>query len=173
MEMVCTAASMGIRESRRVIGEYTLTYDDYLSRRKFPDQIGMFNKFVDSHVYDDSRAEWERFQREAKESGRLQPGECFGIPYGILVPRGWTNLWVAGRCVSCDIKMHHVVRVMPSAGMMGQAAGTAAVQALRKGQSACALDTGTLVETLRANGAILDQEELAGTMTRCEPALLG
>jgi hypothetical protein len=55
---------------------------------------------------------------------------------------------------------------MPAAAMMGQAAGTAAVQCVRTGQTACDLDTAALVETLRANGAILPQRELTREMTR-------
>jgi len=147
---------MGVRESRRIVGEYELVFDDYISRRQFPDQIGVFNKFVDIHVYDCSDEEWERFQNEKKVSGRLGPGECFGIPYGILVPKGWKNLWVAGRCASSDVKVHGAIRVMPSAGMMGEAAGAAAVQSARSGQPANGLDTDELTATLRKQGAILE-----------------
>jgi hypothetical protein len=155
VEHVTTASLMGIRESRRIVGEYELTYADYLARRQFPDQIAVFNKAVDIHVYDDSEAEYERYYREFNEHGRLKPGECFGLPYGILVPKGWENLWVAGRCNSSDVQVHGSIRVQPAAAMMGQAAGTAAVQSVRTGQTACGLDTGALVETLRAAGAYL------------------
>jgi len=157
---------MGVRESRRIVGEYELTFEDYLAKRQFPDQIGVFNKFVDNHVYDASPEEWERFNREKTQTARIEPGECFGIPYGILVPRGWRNLWVAGRCNSSDIMVHGSIRVMPACAMMGQAAGTAAVQSARTGQSACDLDTEQLVGTLREAGAYLPQETLRKAMTR-------
>ena len=166
MELVCTANLMGVRESRRIVGEYELTLADYLARRQFPDQIGVFNKFVDIHPYDTSKEEFERFNREKDETGRLGEGECFGIPYGILVPKGWRNLWVAGRCNSSDIPVHGSIRVMPAASMMGQAAGTAVVQALRTGQPACELDTAELVTALRRQGAYLPQETSSRTMTR-------
>jgi FAD-dependent oxidoreductase family protein len=156
MELVTTASLMGVRESRRIVGEYELTIDDYMARRQFPDQIGLFNKFVDVHVYDTSAAEWERFQREHNEM-RLGEGECFGIPYRILVPRGWQNLWVAGRCNSSDVLVHGSIRVMPAAAMMGQAAGTAAVQAIKTGQSAVAIDAERLLTTLREQGAYLPE----------------
>lgn len=159
VEHVTTASLMGIRESRRIVGEYELTFDDYLARRTFPDQIAVFNKAVDIHVYDDSDAEYERYYREFHEYGRLKPGEYFGIPYRILVPRGWENLWVAGRCNSSDVQVHGSIRVQPAAAMMGQAAGTAAVQALRGGQTACGLDTDALVATLRAHGAYLPEAD--------------
>ena len=59
-------------------------------------------------------------------AGRLGEGESFGLPYGILVPKGYKNLWVAGRCTSSDQWVHGSIRVMPACGMMGQAAATAA-----------------------------------------------
>jgi hypothetical protein len=166
MEQVVTGHLMGVRESRRIVGEYELTFDDYISRRQFPDQIGVFNKFVDNHVYDCSDEEWDRFVKEMKETATLKPGECFGIPYGILVPKGWKNLWVAGRCASSDLKVHGSIRVMPAAGLMGQAAGTAATQSMRTGQTACDLDTEELVLNLRRQGAVVEQPKLAKSMTR-------
>jgi hypothetical protein len=166
IEHVTTAALMGVRESRRIVGEYELDLDDYMARRQFPDQIGVFNKFVDIHPYDCSDEEWDRFRSQAFDEMRLGPGECFGLPYGIIVPKGWRNLWVAGRCASSDVPVQGSIRVMPSSAMMGQAAGTAAVQSIRTGQSACDLDTAQLVTTLREQDAYLPQETLSTTMTR-------
>lgn len=167
MELITTAALMGIRESRRIVGEYELTLADYLARRQFPDQIGVFNKFVDIHPYDLSQANAQP-DTDAKiaDMGQLGPGECFGIPYSILVPKGWANLWVAGRCNSSDIAVHGSIRVMPAAAMMGQAAGTAAVQSIQSGQPACDLNTEQLVRTLREHDAYLPQPMLRKTMTR-------
>lgn len=158
IEHVTTAALMGVRESRRIVGEYELTYEDYLARRQFADQIGVFNKAVDIHVYDDTPEEYERYYAEFHKHGRLKPGECFGLPYGILVPRGFENLWVAGRCASSDVRVHGSIRVQPAAAMMGQAAGTAAVQSMRTKQPATKLDTTQLIQTLRSNGAYLPQQ---------------
>ena len=166
IEHVTTASLIGVRESRRIVGEYELTEKDYYARRQFPDQIGVFNKAIDIHSYDTSDAEYERFKNEYEKTGRLNPGECFGIPYGILVPKGWRNLWVAGRCVSSDVGVHGSIRVQPACSMMGQAAGTAAVQSIRRGQSACALDTAELAATLREHGANLPQQHFCSEMTR-------
>ncbi len=166
IEHVTTASLIGVRESRRIVGEYELCFDDYIGRRQFPDQIGVFNKFVDIHPTDTSVAEWERFCEEESKTARIGRGECFGIPYSILVPQGWQNLWVAGRCASSDVKVHGSIRVQPAASMMGQAAGTAAVQHVRTGQPACDLDTKTLVGTLREAGAYLPQATTSATMTR-------
>jgi len=96
----------------------------------------------------------------------MPPGKSFGIPYSILVPKGWLNLWVAGRCSSADVQVHGVIRVQPACSMMGQAAGTAAVQSVRLGQPACNLDTEELVATLRSAGAHLPQPSLSRAMTR-------
>jgi hypothetical protein len=166
VEHVTTATLMGIRESRRIVGEYELSFADFQARRQFPDQIGLFNNSVDVHVYDDSEAEYQRYYTDFHKVGRLKPGECYGLPYGMLVPRGWQNLWVAGRCNSSDVQMHGTVRVQPAAAMMGQAVGTAAAQSVRTGQPANDLDTVALVETLRQAGAFLPQPSLSRQMTR-------
>lgn len=166
VEHATTASLMGVRESRRILGEYELNFEDYISKREFPDQIGIYNKAVDIHAYNDSLEEFNRYLKEYQETGRLKRGEHFGIPYSILVPKGWSNLWVAGRCNSSDIQVHGSIRVQPAASMMGQAAGTAAVQSIRTGQPACDLNTKALVETLRKKGANLPQKELSSRMTR-------
>jgi hypothetical protein len=101
-----------------------------------------------------------------KGNEKLGRGECVGIPYSILVPRGSENLWVAGRCHSSDTKVHGSIRAQSAAYMMGQAAGTAAVQSLRTGQPACDLDTEALVIALREAGSYLPQKTLSKTMTR-------
>jgi len=165
-ELVVTGSLMGVRESRRVVGEYELNYADYISQREFPDQIAVYNAPVDIHVYDDSDAEYKRYHEEFTKVGRLKAGESFGLPYGILVPKGWKNLWVAGRCNSCDVRVHGAIRVQPACSMMGQAAGTAAAQSAATGQPACDLDTAALVDTLRRVGAYLPQNTLSRTMTR-------
>ncbi len=162
IEHVTTATLMGVRESRRVVGEYELNVNDFMARRQFPDQIGVFNRPCNVHPYDASDEEYKRWRQES----RLKPGECFGIPYSILVPKGWTNLWVAGRCSSSDVQVHGSIRAQSAVGMMGQAAGTAAVQSIKTGQPACDLNTADLVEALREAGAYLPQERLSKTMTR-------
>ena len=166
VQLVTTASMMGIRESRRVQGEYVLNYDDYKNRRKFPDQIAVYCSSVDIHIYDCTEDEYKRHIEEFKKVDRYAPGEYYGIPYGVLIPKGWKNLWVAGRCVSTDVKVQGSLRVQPAASMMGQAAGVAAVQSIRTGKTAQDLDTVQLVETLRAQGAYLPQSELSEKMTK-------
>ena len=93
----------------------------------------------------------------------LGEGDSIGVPYSILVPKGWSNLWVAGRCHSSDTKVHGSIRAQSAAYMMGQAAATAAVQSIRTGQPACDLDTRTGGNAAR-NGAYLPQQTLSKTI---------
>jgi ribulose 1,5-bisphosphate synthetase/thiazole synthase len=166
MEFVATGSLLGVRESRRIVGEYEIDYEDFTGRHSFPDQIAVYNKSIDIHVHDCSDEEWERYTNEFLKRDRLGPGEYYGLPYGILVPRGWQNLWVAGRCNSCDVKVHGAIRDQPACFMMGEAAGTAAVQSMKTGQPACDLDTKVLIESLRNAGAYLPQKSLSAKMTR-------
>jgi hypothetical protein len=118
------------------------------------------------HSTNTSKEEYERFMQDMYGSQKLPRGACVGIPYSILVPKGWENLWVAGRCHSSETKVHGSIRAQSAAFMMGQAAATAAVQSIRTGEPGCDLDTEVLVESLRAAGSYLPQPTLSKTMTR-------
>lgn len=166
IQLLTTAPVMGVRDTRRIVGEFELTIDDFRSARQFPDQVAVYNRPTDVHPTDTSEQEFERFMRDFEGFHGLGEGDCLGVPYGILVPKGWTNLWVAGRCHSSDTKVHGSIRAQSAAYMMGQASATAAVQSIRTGQPACDLDTWELVETLRQQGAYLPQTTLSRTMTR-------
>jgi hypothetical protein len=167
LELAATGALLGVRESRRIVGEYELTGDDLHERREFPDTIGVYCKFVDIHLYDPPKPG----AATTGDAGKVmtvqpKPGEHFSIPYGVLVPRGWKNLWAAGRCLSADVVAHGSARCQPYCSMMGQAAGTAAAQCLRTGQTASTLDTEALIVALRRAGAYLPQCKLSEKMTR-------
>jgi ribulose 1,5-bisphosphate synthetase/thiazole synthase len=166
MKTLSTAALMGVRESRNIIGEYELNYQDLKNRRQFQDQIGVYCKNVDIHVYDTSDEEYERYLTEFTKIDIFKKGENYGLPYGMLVPKGWKNLWAAGRCISADVKVQGSVRDQPGCYILGQAAGTAAAQSIKTGQAANNLDTEQLVKTLRNNGAFLPQEKLTSKMSR-------
>jgi hypothetical protein len=165
IEQVATASVMGVRDTRRIVGEFFLTYEDYQARRQFPDQVAVYNRPPDEHPTNASREEFERFRGDV-EGRKLARGASVGIPYGILVPKGWENLWVAGRCHSSGQKVHGSIRAQSAAYLMGQAAATAAKQSIDTGQPACDLDTEELVLRLRAAGSYLPQETLSRTMTR-------
>ena len=166
IDLLTTAPVMGVRDTRRIVGEFELTIDDFKAARQFPDQVAVYNRPMDNHPKDTSDEEYQRFVMDFEGFHGLGEGDCLGIPYGILVPKGWDNLWVAGRCHSSDSKVHGSIRAQSAAYMMGQAAATAACQSIKTGQPACDLDTEQLVMTLREAGAYLPQTQLSKTMTR-------
>ena len=129
VRLVETAAMMGVRETRRIMGDYVMTLDDYVKRAVFPDEIGRYSYPIDIHPSSADRAAYERHREEFDRLYRYRRGESYGIPYRILCARGVKNLLVAGRCVSTDQKVQASIRVMPACYLMGQAAGLAAAMA--------------------------------------------
>ena len=166
IELASTSPVMGVRDTRRIIGEFELTIDDYRAGRQFADQVAVYNRPADVHATNASKEEYEKFMEHMHGAGKLPKGSSVGIPYSILVPKGWENLWVAGRCHSSDTEVHGSIRAQSAAFMMGQASATAAVQSMRTGQPACDLDTEQLVVSLRDAGSYLPQASLSKTMTR-------
>ena len=166
IELLTTAPVMGVRDTRRIVGEFELTINDFKEARQFADQVAIYNRPTDVHPTDTSEKEFQRFLHDFEGFHGLGEGDSLGVPYGILVPKGWENLWVAGRCHSSDTKVHGSIRAQSAAYMMGQASGTAAVQSIRTGQPASDLDTWLLVETLLEHGAQLPQNHLSREMTR-------
>jgi hypothetical protein len=128
MELVATGALLGIRETRRITGDYTMTLADFLQRASFPDEIGRYSYPVDIHASNTDAGSFEKFMNEHTNL-RYGEGENYGIPYRALTPRGLINVLVAGRCISTDRYMQSSVRVMPGCYITGQAAGVAAALA--------------------------------------------
>lgn len=153
--LVATGAQVGIRETRRIVGDYTLTLDDWLDRRNFDDEICRNAYFIDLHT----TAEEARSKVEVdvmKRFQQYQPGESHGIPYRCLTPKGLPNVLVAGRNISCDRPVHGSIRVMPVCLAMGEAAGLAAALAAQtQNADVHAVDFARLRERLRAEGAYL------------------
>jgi hypothetical protein len=109
------SVQIGIRESRRIHGDYRLTRQDVLSARKFSDAIAQCGAPIeDHHTGGDTR--WEY----------LPEGDTYQIPYRCLLPQKVESLLVAGRCLSADHDAHASVRSMGQCMAMGQAAGVAA-----------------------------------------------
>jgi hypothetical protein len=140
-----TGAQIGIRESRRIVGEYVLTAEDLLSARKFDDCVARGSYPVDIHDPDGGGTVIKR----------LAPGESYDIPYRSLVPKGIDNLLIAGRPISCTHEAHSAIRVMPIAAAIGEAAGAAAALCVRDKTTPRALDVGELRRVLLAQGANL------------------
>ncbi|MBL8088505.1 MAG: FAD-dependent oxidoreductase [Chthonomonas sp.] len=121
------APLMGIRESRRVVGEYVLTAEDHLGLRKFEDAVARNRYPIDIHL------------KTGIDYRKFPPGEYHEIPYRSLVVKGFNNLWVAGRCLSADFVAQSAVRIQPVCRSMGEAAGAAAALCAAKGLAAQAL----------------------------------
>lgn len=155
--LVQTAAHMGIRESRRILGDYVFTLENYLNRSTFPDEICRNHYFVDVHptpTEAKDRTGWHSDDRYEKYG----PGESHGIPYRCLTPKGLYNVLVAGRCLSCDHAAQGSLRVMPACLTTGEAAGIAAALALReKTINVHKAPTGEIRRLLRENGAYLPE----------------
>lgn len=115
--VVKTASLLGVRDSRRIEGDYIFTVDDWRERKSFEDEIGRNCYYIDVH------------------SGKHKPehykkGESHGIPYRCLTPKGIRNLLTAGRCISTDEQAFGSTRVMPCCLVTGEAAGMAAKHAI-------------------------------------------
>ena len=155
--LASTGTLLGVRETRRVIGDYLLTAEDYLARRTFADEICRNAYFIDVHmskiesVAARTDSDWEH------RTKRYAPGESHGIPYRCLTPAGLRNLLVAGRCISTDRTVNGSVRVMPVCLSTGEAAGIAAAQAAAGGADVHAVDVQAVRTRLRAGGAYLPE----------------
>ena len=160
--LAATGALMGVRETRRIMGDYVLTVDDYVARRSFSDEIGRNCYNIDVHG-SSTKKEKEWNQKPAAEVKallesqfrRYQPGESHGIPYRCLTPRGLRNVLVAGRSISTDRQINGSIRVMPTCVVTGEAAGLAAALAASGESDVHTVDTVELRKRLRAHGAYL------------------
>ena len=141
-----TATQLGIRETRRIVGEYVLTKDDVIGGRKFEDNICLSSWPLEL---------WEEGAREPKMVF-LDEGLYYGVPYRSLVPKGISNLLVTGRAISTDHDALASARVMGVCMAEGQAAGTAAGLAIKGGVGVREVDTGELLSGLGKGGARLE-----------------
>ncbi len=139
--IVKTAILPGIRDSRRIIGDYIFTADDWHARRTFEDEIGRNCYFIDVHKSGHADIHYGR-------------GESHGIPYRCMTPNKLKNVLTAGRCISTDDESYGSLRVMPNCLVTGEAAGTAAVLAsLSSAHDIHGVDTQELRKRLANHGA--------------------
>jgi len=139
------APQLGIRETRRINGEYQLTGEDILGCRDFPDTIGIQGWPVEAHIKGDVK-----FVFAPPTSRGFNE-----LPYRMIVPQRIDNLLVAGRCASMSHEGQSSARVSGPCFIMGQAAGTAADLALAAGVAPRAIDVRVLQQRLRDAGANL------------------
>jgi glycine/D-amino acid oxidase-like deaminating enzyme len=144
-----TAARLGVRETRRIVGDYILTIDDVLGAKKFDDAISRYACWVDIHTV----VPGEKASLYANKIPA--PGTSYDIPYRCLLPAKVDNLLVAGRCFSATHEAFASARMMPSCMAMGQAAGTAAALAANQNVSPRNLNVQSLQNVVRQQGAMI------------------
>jgi hypothetical protein len=148
--LVKTGSHIGIRESRRVLGDYVLTREDFKRCARFPDAVACTSYGIDKHLQKPNETLHDR----------LPPGECYQIPYRCLVPRCTTNLLVASRSISADVLAHSSLRIMAPVMNVGEAAGYAAALALPRGDVR-KVKAAALQDRIRAGGGLLEPKSLA------------
>jgi hypothetical protein len=111
-----TAAMLGVRESRRIIGDYVFTEDDVNSFRKFDDVIVSNTGGVEIHAVDGK-------ETDIRE---LRKGDCYHVPYRSIIAKDFDNLFMAGRCFSASHPAISAARNISYCMALGQAAGNAA-----------------------------------------------
>jgi NADPH-dependent 2,4-dienoyl-CoA reductase/sulfur reductase-like enzyme len=140
--LVKTAAQIGVRESRRVMGAYVLTVDDVLEAVKFDDGIARSRYPVDIHSP----------TGEGTVIQRLPPGEFYEVPYRCLVPENVDNLLIGSRCISATHEAHSSLRVMPVVAGIGEAAGVAAAWSACQGVPPSEVDGTALKAAILGEG---------------------
>jgi hypothetical protein len=153
--LVALGTQIGVRETRRVYGDYRLTRDDVLGARAFDDAIGLCGAPIEDH-HGGADTVWRY----------LPDGGAVGIPYRSLVVRDASNVLVAGRCFSASHDAHASVRSMAQCMAMGQAAGTASAMSAASRRDPRDLDVSALRDRLRADGAILEVADAPEAVAR-------
>jgi hypothetical protein len=143
--IAATGTQIGIRESRRIVGRYTLTAEDVLAGRTFADAVARSAYPIDIHNPSGS----------GTTTHRPPPGASYEIPYRCLVPIDRQGLLVAGRCISTTHEALAATRLTPTVMTLGQAAGTAAALANQKSMQVADIDTELLRSTLTLDGVDL------------------
>ncbi|HEV2027893.1 MAG TPA: FAD-dependent oxidoreductase [Candidatus Dormibacteraeota bacterium] len=152
--LVATSPGIGVRESRRVVGDYRLTREDVLDARRFADEIALCGAPIEDHIAG-TDTKWTY----VPHSG------VYGIPYRCLLPGAFEGLLVAGRCFSATHDAHASARSMATCMAMGQAAGTSAALAVATGKTPRSVAVDVLRQCLAEDGALLDPLEAVGSQT--------
>lgn len=142
-DLITSAASIGVRESRMLVGQHVLTGEELVACTKFEDSIAAGNYDIDIHNPEGSGTSHYYFPE----------GEYYTIPYRSLLPKETDNLLVAGRCISVTHEAQASVRIMPICCTMGEAAGTAIGVAAESSCAVDAVDVKEVQKRLRENGA--------------------
>ena len=143
--LMMTAAEIGVRESRMIVGDYVLTEQDCRNCVKFDDGIAACNYDIDIHNPEGTGTSHYYFPA----------GEYYTIPYRSLIPKGVSNVLVAGRCISSDHGAQASYRIMPVVCCIGEAAGSAVGLAVKQNCTVREIDVKELQNELKRNSAVL------------------
>ena len=138
-----TSSHLGIREGRRIYGEYRLTDEDIIEGRRFADGVCLVTFGVDVHKLKSDDTD------ECSRGYRTKP---YHIPYRSLVAKGPDNLFLAGRCISGDFYPHASYRVMGNMAATGEAVGYAASECVREGLKPREYDGARVTEFMKKQG---------------------
>ncbi len=148
--VLSVAGEIGVRESRKLKGEYILTADDLIACTMFDDSIALGNYDIDIHNPAGTGTSHRYFEK----------GEFYSIPYRSLLPKEFDNLLVAGRCASATHEAQASIRIMPICCCMGEAAGVACAVAVNSGKNLHDVDIKKVQSALRENGAAIFTEDV-------------
>ncbi|MBB5984787.1 FAD-dependent oxidoreductase [Sphingobium lignivorans] len=165
--LIDMAPQIGVRDSRRIVGDYTLTRDDIFDGAVFDDEIAL-------KVYRGPNLKgWVRHKPDGSEGGKGHDLTempisivVLGLPYRCMLPVGMENLIVTGKTVSFDNEAHQRVRLMPECMAMGEAAGTAAALAVRDGVTPRQVDIAAVRAMLVEGGTNLDRSKVRVAQVR-------
>jgi hypothetical protein len=143
--LIALSSQIGLRETRRVYGDYRVTRDDVLSARQFDDQIGLCGAPIEDHVPGEGTI-WEY----------LPEGTAVGIPLRSLVPMDGVNVLAAGRCFSATHDAQASIRSMAQCMAMGQAAGAVAALAAQEAGLVREVAFGAVRDRLIGDGVVLE-----------------
>lgn len=143
-----SASTLGVRESRRIRGQYVLRAEDLLMGRWFEDVV-VHNANFSIDIHNPSGG------GQAETDGCPHHAQPYDIPMRALQPLHVENLILSGRCISGSHRAHASYRVMNIAMAIGQAAGTMAAVSIRRGQCVSCLDPTAVQVALAAQGCIL------------------
>ena len=147
LRVISAAGECGVRETCRIIGEKTVTSEDYLAGKVYDDAVCYAFYPIDLH------------QPLGIKQIFLEEGVVPTIPYGALSPRGAKRLLAAGRCIASDSDANSAIRVQAPCMAVGQAAGTAAAIAARENASVGSVPYHELKAALQNIGAIIPERE--------------
>ena len=144
--ITASANLLGIRETRRITGDFIMPKESFYEGRHFEDDIACYDYPID--VHESRKTASKEDENLFAKTAEISKSTSYGIPFRVMVAKNVENLLVAGRSISADRAMLGSLRVMPACFAMGQAAGTAAALASKQNVSLSEVDINKLKEFL-------------------------